>query len=116
MPTKAEIRDRVLKKLGVLARGQTANAGDASHVEQAYDELHAELTERSLAVWAITADVPDKLAQSMVDMLAFRVCNDYSVSNDRYARLQADAVKAEGNMFAMTKGEFVYKPVDYVGY
>lgn len=116
MPTKAEIRNRVLKKLGVLARGQTANAGDASHVEQAYDELHAELTERSLAVWAITADVPDKLAQSMVDMLAFRVCNDYSVSNDRYARLQADAVKAEGMMYAMTKGEFVYKPVDYVGY
>lgn len=116
MPTKAEIRDRVLKKLGVLARGQTANAADASSVEQAYDELHAELTERSLAVWALTAEAPDKLAQSVVDMLAFRVCNDYAVSNDRYARLQADAVRAEGNMFAMTKGEFVYKPVEYVGY
>lgn len=116
MATKAEIRDRVLKKLGVLARGQTANAADASHVETAYDELHAELTERSLAVWALTAECPDKLSQAMVDILAFRVCDDYSVSNDRYSRLQAAAVKAEGTMYAMTKGEFVYKPVEYVGY
>ena len=116
MATKAEIRDRVLKKLGVLASGQTANAVDVTNVETAYDELHAELTELGLAVWALTAECPDKLSQPMIDMLAFRVCDTYSVPDNRYARLQASATKAEGMMHAMTKGEFVYKPVEYVGY
>ena len=38
MATKADIRDRVLRKLNVLGEGQTADAGDAAIVENSIDD------------------------------------------------------------------------------
>ena len=44
MATLAEFRNKVLRKLKVLAQGQAASSEDASIVEGTYREVYEELT------------------------------------------------------------------------
>lgn len=116
MATKAEIRDRALRKLGVLATGQTPDANAASLATTAYDEIHAELSSLGLAVWAATADCPEKLSEHVANLIAYRLVNDFSVSSERYQRIVADSSRSESYIHRMINGEYIYAPVDYLDY
>lgn len=116
MATKAEIRDRALRKLGVLATGQTADANAADLAGTAYDEIHAELTELGLAIWPLTAECPDRLSEHVANLVAYRLVNDFSVSSERYQRIVADSSRSESYIHRMINGEYLYKPVEYLDY
>lgn len=116
MATAAEIRDRVLRRLGVLAIGQTANASAADLADTAYSEYYAELSRLGIAAWAYTSDVPDMLSEYVVNGVAKRLLNDFSVSNERYQRIISDSATAESNIRRLVGNEFVYKPVDILDY
>jgi hypothetical protein len=53
--TKAELRDRVLEHMGILAAGQSASSEDAVLVEEAIDSAHAQLRKFGLAPFATSA-------------------------------------------------------------
>ena len=56
--TKAEIRNRVLEHLGVLAAGQGASAEDAALVDEAIDSAHERLRKFGLVPFATSAVPP----------------------------------------------------------
>lgn len=116
MATRAEIRDRVLRKLGVLATGQTADASAANIAETAYDEIHAELTEIGMAIWPIDDECPDRLSEHVSNLMAYRLVNDFSVSSERYQRIVADSSRSEQYISRMIKGEYIYAPVEYLDF
>lgn len=118
MATKAQVRDRVATKLGILILGGILQDKDKTRIESGYDEVYEELKEDGLAVWASTASVPTKLVKYMVDLVSFN-CLDYGVSNDRYNRILFDAgdngEKAKGKMRELIseKYESIEEPTDF---
>lgn len=116
MATAAEIRDRALRRLGVLAFGQTASPEAADAAETAFSEYYASLAQIGLAVWAFSGDVPDILAEPVINGLCQRLLNDFSVSNERYQRIMADASQSEAQIRRMIGNEYVYKPVDILDF
>lgn len=63
----AELRDRVLQRLGVLAAGEIASAEDATLVESALRGVQGELEQLNIALWTID-DVPAYAAGSLIRM------------------------------------------------
>lgn len=95
MATTAEIRNKALKRLGVLGRGQTARSEDADDLDSAYQELHAELEAEGMTPWgANTADIPAQYVNSIVSLLAFSRINEYSVPTERFQRITLTAAGA----------------------
>lgn len=109
MASAAEIRNKALRRLGVLAIGQTATAEQGADLEAAYAEVYAALLERNLAVWGASEAVPDYLVNPVVALVAYARVNEYSVSDSRYQRLARDAGSAEGAIAAAIAGKF-YTP------
>lgn len=91
MATKAEVRNRALQALGVIAIGATPESQDTTRVEDGFDEVYGALKDEGLVTWASTAEVPTKIVPYMVAMVAWNCVNDYGVSPARYQRLAAEA-------------------------
>jgi hypothetical protein len=102
--TKAECRDRALRKLGKLAIGQTAEAGIASDMEDAYDQIYARLDQLGLVTWSSTGSVPDEFVEDITAMMAFE--RSERVPDSRYARIRDDASRALTSISAYISGEY----------
>lgn len=63
--TLAELRDKVLQRLGVLAAGEIASAEDATLAEDLLRGVHAELEVLGIALWTLD-DVPDYAVGSVI--------------------------------------------------
>lgn len=114
MATATQIRERALKKLGVTSLNQTVQSEFADDIDIAYLEVHAMLDTLKLATWDYDDDVPDEFAAPVVWLVADARKDEYSVPNDRYARIVADAAKAEQIIRTMQASN-VYStpPADY---
>lgn len=55
--TKEQLRDHILRQLGVLGAGDTATAEDAELVETVIDNCQDELEQLEIALWSVD-DVP----------------------------------------------------------
>lgn len=91
MATAAEIRNKALKKLGILATGQTAQAEVANDLDDAYTETYAMLNALTLTTWDSDEDVPDEFVKPVVALVADSRKDEYSIPNDRYQRIDLDA-------------------------
>ena len=91
MPTKAEIRNKALKRVRALEPGQTASADDVADVEEAYDELYAFLVTKGAVTWDSDDDVPDNATYAVVTLLASNISMDYSLSPQERADLKVEA-------------------------
>lgn len=112
MATAAEIRNRAMKRLGVLSQGQVAQAEYSSDLAQAYVEVYAELDAMGLVDWDFDEEVPDELAWSVVALVAYARVDEYSIPNDRRQRLGADASVAINRMRELRESN-VYNRVQY---
>lgn len=61
--TKAELRDHILRQLGVLGAAEQASAEDASLVETVIDNCQDELEQLEVALWPVD-DVPGYAIES----------------------------------------------------
>ena len=61
--TKAEVRDHILRQLGVIGAGESPTAEDAELVETVMDNCHDELEQMEVATWSID-DVPGYAIES----------------------------------------------------
>lgn|SRR5574343_644388 len=82
--TKAELRDLVLKHLGVLAVGQSANASDAALVELCIDSAHDRLNKKGLVPFALTA-IPSWAQIPLRDYVAIDVSPSFGKAVSRLA-------------------------------
>jgi len=101
MASAATIRNKAAKKLGLLGTGQTLQSAISADLDAAYTEVRAELEELGIMLWGAADAVPDALVGPMVSLVAGARVNEYSVPNDRYQRVMADAVQAEGRIRAI---------------
>tara|TARA_R110000851_G_scaffold37163_2_gene96199 strand:- start:656 stop:994 length:339 start_codon:yes stop_codon:yes gene_type:complete len=80
MATKADIRDRVLRKLNVLGEGQTADAGDAAIVENSIDEMHEWMIVKDYAYWGdAIGDIPLEALPFFVLVVGAETAGDFGV-------------------------------------
>lgn len=61
--TKEQLRDHILRQLGVLGAGETATAEDAELVETVIDNCQDELEQLEVALWSVD-DVPGYAIES----------------------------------------------------
>ena len=61
--TKAELRDHILRQLGVIGAGESPSAEDAELVETVIDNCHDELEQLEVALWTVD-DVPGYAIES----------------------------------------------------
>jgi hypothetical protein len=64
--TKAELRDHILRQLGVIGAGQSPSAEDAELTETVIDNCHDELEQLEVALWSVD-DVPGYAIESFVN-------------------------------------------------
>lgn len=102
--TRAQIRDRVLRKLGKLSIGQTAEAEIADDIEDAYDQVYASLEADGLVTW-LSSSVPDEFVEDVVNLVAME--RSESIPNDRYQRIALAATSAKLNISAKIAGKWV---------
>ena len=101
--TKAEIRNRALRKLGKLAIGQTAESGLSSDIEDAYDQVYARLKARGMVTF-LSSSVPDEFVEDVVAITAFERAE--GIPDSRYMRLRDDAQRALINISATIAGKW----------
>jgi hypothetical protein len=77
MATKADVRDKALKELGVLSAGDTASAEDAADVEDAIDYLHEEFVDNGLVAFVLTA-IPAAAVDPFAILVAASVWRAYN--------------------------------------
>jgi len=93
--TKQEIRERVGYRLALTPVGQALQDQAKVRIDQAYIEVHADLTNDALATWGIDDEVPDELVRHVVALAAWTCTDTYGISGERYARLAADTANAK---------------------
>jgi hypothetical protein len=99
MATTAEIRNKALRMLGVLGRGQTARSEDADDMDNAYAELHAKLLIKGLTPWGdADADIPAGQVADVVALLSYSRMSEYNIPAERAQKIAAMAAMAEPNL------------------
>lgn len=93
--TPAQIRNKAARKLGILARGQTLKSDISQDLDNAYNEVFAELRAADVVSWSATASVPDEVVGPIVALVALSRVDEYGVSNDRLQRIASSALNAE---------------------
>lgn len=91
MATKAQIRNKALKKLRVLEEGESPTNEVIADVEAVYDQLYAFLTTKHAVTWDSDEEVPNEAVRPVVTLLAAEMADDFGVDENRYARLQIEA-------------------------
>ena len=108
MATAAEIRNKAVKKLGVLATGQTLESEIAADLDEAYSEVYAALSAKNLTTWAEDEEVPPEYIGPVVALVAFARVDEYGVPNDRYQRIAGDVSRATAEIRELQESN-VYK-------
>lgn len=85
--TATEVRNRALRKLGVLGLGETPDSTMAADMDQVYAEVYARLEEEHLTTWASDADIPDLMAGPVADLCALERVDEYPTSQLRYEKI-----------------------------
>jgi len=92
--TKAELRDRVANDLGILRLNQSLDAQDQTRIEDAYDEVYAELKTEGIAAWPKAGSVPDEFVPYMVALVADNCLATYKTSPEIFQRIKDRSVTA----------------------
>lgn len=86
--TKATLRNRVLRHIGVLAAGETASSEDASVVDDAIETAFEELDKYGTVESGFTSNnIPDWAQEPLRDRVAFQVAPAFGVPMERFAAL-----------------------------
>lgn len=80
MATKEEVRDKVLRKLTVLAKGQTAKAEDASLVESHISSIHSNLLAKGKIYWPVD-NTPEEAVNAFVWIVANECKTEFGITN-----------------------------------
>ena len=91
MATKAEIRNRALRKLGVLEAGGTPTADEITDVEEAYDALYGYLESKDAVTWDSDESVPVEAETPMVRLLMAEIADEFGQEEGRYQRIIIEA-------------------------
>lgn len=105
--TLAELKLRALKRLRVLAAGETAPAYVDDIVDQAYTSVYEELQEDNLISWTVTGAIPDKVALKVIDMVVNESADEFGVAEQRILRIDAKATRSKKEIRSLMAPKYV---------
>jgi hypothetical protein len=88
--TEADLAAAALRRLGVLASGQSATAEDAADVIASWESIHQNLRTEGLAPFAVNS-IPVEAQHAVSHIVADANAGDFGVTGDRALLLQKDA-------------------------
>lgn len=114
MATLAELKKKAAYKLFATTVGQDLSAAVDSQMSQAYNEAYDELYELDLVTWTSTGDIPDKVADYVADIMAWKRADIYATP-EVYAACRERYTIAERNIKRMmvTKHVPLDEPEDF---
>jgi len=98
MATKAEIRDKVGLKLGIKIAGQALSNRYSSDLDDAYEEMHANLERLGLVEWDVEGDVPGEFVPHVVSLTALTRVTEYNCTGNRLAGIVSSASGAKNSI------------------
>ncbi len=110
MVAKADLRNRALRHLGLLAIGQSAPADQAAIVDDAIDEIHEELVNSGHAHWDIS-DIPQEVVRPLVKIVAAEVGGSVGVSEQRMVAYKAERKAAEMRLYKQVASAVPDEPI-----
>lgn len=98
MATKAQVRNKALKKIKALEEGETPTNEVIADVEAVYDEIYAYLATDNAVTWDGDEDIPAEAVRPMVSILAAEIADQFLGDSQeaRYQRLQVEAYGVGG--------------------
>jgi len=94
MATAQQIRETAAANLGIFGEGQVLPAFESDDLDQAYNEVYAQLQGLELTAWLQTSDVPDQFAHSVAMLVAEARAVAYKIPDAQYQRVKFEAVEA----------------------
>lgn len=95
--TKADLRNRALEHLGVLAAGESPSAEDAALVDGRIDSLHEKLMARRLVNFETSA-IPDEAVHDYMRIVANECAQAFGLP-----RIEAETMSAEAELRKLIK-------------
>lgn len=89
MATKAELRNKVLQRLGVIDPEETPSSADANTVEEAYLELYDELRKSGHVSWASGGSIPSEAVRPLVNVIAYELLPEFLVPGEQAMKIQS---------------------------
>lgn len=96
MATVTEVKQKAAAKLG-FKQGEELPADLNQDLQAAYDEAYEELEDLDLVTWAQTSDIPNKVADYVADMIAWKRGDVYATP-EIMQNVSARYVLAERNI------------------
>ncbi len=115
----ANVVNRAANDLGLLRLGQSLQSQDQTRIEEAYNEVYAQLKEEGLANWASTDNVPNEILPYVACLMADNCLSTYAVSDSRYQRIkveagpEGEAAKRAIRKYVTPEYESTDEPTDY---
>lgn len=110
MATKAELRNKVLQKLGIIGAGETPSSDDQTLVEEAYDSAYVYLRSLHLVSWGSSDDIPTYAVNPVRNYVASQVANEYgknrNVEEERQSIIELASVLANDTDGEPTEAEY----------
>lgn len=88
--TREQLVERALRKLGVLAAGQSAAPEDAQVVDAEIEPLMQDLAARNIYVWGDPDEIDDAAFIHLADILANSVARIFGAQQDEMVRVSAE--------------------------
>ena len=112
--TAAQIRNKAAQRLGLKSGTLNLSSDISDDLDEAYNEIWADLEAKDIVNWDLTESVPDEFVNPVVDLVAESRVVDYAVSRERFSRIVAAASTAEKRIRKVLD-DYVYKPVSVDG-
>ena len=78
-------------KLGIKTAGQALSNRYSSDIDDAYEEVHANLERLDLAEWPLSSDVPGEFVSHVVALTSLSRVTEYAVTGDRLLGIVSSA-------------------------
>lgn len=79
MPTKTELAQRVMRRIGALDPSENQTAAEDADVQLVMDSVYSSLKERGQIEWVLT-DIPVRFQDAFINVVADRVAPDFGMS------------------------------------
>lgn len=116
MATESQLKAKALKILGVLGVGVTPSGPKDADMQEAYNEVYAELDSINLVEWANGSDIPNKYVDTVANLMASKRVEVYPVSTERYQRIMSKAAQAENKLRRLMADSYVSDTTPFVDY
>ena len=115
MATQADLRNKVLQRLGIKQQGQSVPAAYGATISQAYDSLYRSLLARNIAFWPKDA-IEDAVLLWLAILVAYHVKDDFGATLTQTQELFALYQGAENNILALKHEPYTHSDEPLVDY